>query len=77
MKMAQQKIIIANVKAGAENVQKEFELPEVNKYLGEGFFVKSWQAMPNHVNEVISLIVLLEKLESKPAPGLKYGNEMK
>lgn len=75
--MALQKILVVTVKASAtENVQ-ELELPEVNRHLSEGFFVKSWQTSTNQVNEAVTLTILLEKLESKTAPGVKFGLDPK
>jgi hypothetical protein len=72
--MPQQKIVILNAKASADSTASP-NLEEINTHLGEGYFVKSWLVTPNHVNEFVTITVLLEKLESKAAPGVKFGLE--
>lgn len=75
--MGQQKIMVACVTATSEKESREFELPELNRNLNEGYNVKSWQVNESQVSDNVVITVLLEKIEHKTVPGIKFGSENK
>ncbi len=67
--MKQQKVITVNVNT---NEDGEFELDKVNKYLDEGYDIKSvYQTVPSGSSSRINLTFILEKEEMQEVRPLR------